>query len=369
VRVNCRTSTREHVYFCKRVDLLVLLHYVTNSWCEDRANNYAFSVNILFERSGGEVLGEEFTESQHEDIVSRVPHASPNSRRRRDSNVTTTSKESKRSTVHSVGDDDIETRPYPESAMPGVSSLEQISEEFPAITAEPQLTLHIQMSLHPLSLADFLSTQTGTSANETSFRHCFHPQMSLQILLAILDGVQYLHDCGVVHRDLKPSNIFLSLNRSKSPACVDLSRCMDCKTKGDSRIAFLNVRLGDFGLVAEIAQPDTEQIPAVPSRAVGTELYRPMAASVNADEKLDVFALGIIAMELLFPFDTRMERQQRLQSLRNGHISDDDFQTLGGLGNEFASCIRGMTCEEKSRFTCAQARERIEQLVAKGTTF
>jgi translation initiation factor 2-alpha kinase 3 len=257
----------------------------------------------------------------------------------------------------------VETHAYSDSAVPGVSSLEQISEDFPAPSVEPQLILHIQMSLHPLSLADYLCTQTESGASDSTFRHCFHPQTSFRILLAILDGVQYLHDCGVVHRDLKPSNIFLSLNRSNSPACVDLSRCLDCKRKGTARSAFLNVRLGDFGLVADIAQPDDQQIPTGPSKAVGTELYRPLSAGALADEKLDVFALGIIAMELIFPFDTRMERQEKLQNLRNGQCSDAEFQSLGEIGNEFANCIRGMTCDEKNRFTCAQVRDRIDQLL------
>jgi translation initiation factor 2-alpha kinase 3 len=327
-----------------------------------------FSVNVLFERSGGEVLGEEFTESQHDDMLPQLPQFSRNPQPRRNSNATTTSKGSKRSTVHSIGDDDVETHLWPESAIPGASSLEQISEEFSSTTAEAQLTLHIQMSLHPLSLADFLSTQTGNGASEPKFRHCFHPQISLQILLRILDGVQHLHDCGVVHRDLKPSNIFLSVNRSKSAACVDLSRCLDCSNKGTPRTAFLNVRLGDFGLVAEIAQPENQQISAIASKAVGTELYRPITCTAAADEKLDVFALGIIAMELLFPFDTRMERQQRLQNVRNGEVPNADFEPFGDIGNELGNCIRGMTCDEKSRFTCAQARDRIENLLARKIT-
>jgi translation initiation factor 2-alpha kinase 3 len=336
-----------------------------------RVYDYSSSVNILFEHSGGEVLGEEHTVSGSQKEMSSSEHPHPiGIARRRSTEAAASSEGSKRSTVRDVGDDSLEVlETVPEahstSVSAFVSSSEHVIEDAVSPTAEPELTLHIQMSLHPLSLADFISTQTSSSTNPTAiFRHCFHLNISLRLLLSILDGVQYLHDCGVVHRDLKPSNIFLSLNRTTSPACVDLSRCEECKKKGTAQAAFLNVRLGDFGLVARIARPDSHQSPAALAKVVGTELYRPITSTVQANEKLDVFALGVTAMELLFPFDTRMERQQKLQNLRNGQLLDNDFERLGIQGKELASCLRDMTCEETSRLTCSQVRHRIEKIIA-----
>jgi translation initiation factor 2-alpha kinase 3 len=332
--------------------------YTDSSLSErERVQDYSSDVQVLFERSA------------------REESVEPSSRRR-GSEATTASSGSKRTTVHSVGDDRfepletvLEAHPDSQSVFPASSSSSHGAFESSITTAtaepEPQLTLHIQMSLHPLSLADFLSARSENTPGAPEFRHCFHPHISVRILIAVLDGVQYLHDCGVVHRDLKPSNIFLSLNRSHSSSCVDLSRCTNCKDNSTAQSGFLNLRLGDFGLVADIARPDSQQMSAATSsKAVGTELYRPMDATTNPDEKLDVFALGIIAMELLFPFNTRMERQTTLQELRLGKISESDFNNLGPTGKELANCIRSMTCEEKSRLTCSQVRERLERLIA-----
>jgi translation initiation factor 2-alpha kinase 3 len=336
-----------------------------------RVYEYSSSVNILFEHSGGEVLGEEHTgpDSGQEDPSIEGSHYVGVARRRSDE-VTAGSEGSNRSTVRDVGDDSmelLETVPeaHPTSVSAFLTSPDHIIEDTASPAPESELTLHIQMSIHPLSLADFISAQTSSPTNlPPVFRHCYHPQVSLRILLSILDGVEYLHDCGVVHRDLKPSNIFLSLNRTNSAACVDLSRCDECKTKGTAQPAYLNVRLGDFGLVTGIAQPDSQETLAAPTKAVGTELYRPIIPTIQADEKLDVFALGVIAMELLFPFETRMERQQKLQNLRCGQLVDTDFEHFGEAGKELACCLRDMTCEEKSRLTCPQLRHRIKGLIA-----
>ena len=143
-------------------------------------------------------------------------------------------------------------------------------------------------------------------ANEdiAKLRHCFHPKISLQILQKILKGVQYLHVQNVVHRDLKPANVFLSIYQSsfRPSGCVDISTCKECGWR-EQKFVYVNPRIGDFGLVTTLAQPDALP-PQVASRAVGTEFYRPPVSSGISSEKLDVFALGVIAFELLHRFDT-----------------------------------------------------------------
>ena len=237
----------------------------------------------------------------------------------------------------------------------------------------PCLILHIQTSLHPLSLADFIQ---HTSFPETELPkdlkirgHCFHAVPSLQILLTLMDGVQYLHRQGIVHRDIKPANVFLDVSStaSQQTRCIDLSACPACQKQATGTYqestggpAYLGVRIGDFGLVTAITQPnkddnnrgeDSDITAATDSslltrpdaqtspprtkehekyrktrgRDVGTHLYKPPDPSFSGNytfpgveptfkrighfheltEKLDVYALGIILLELLYPFSTR----------------------------------------------------------------
>lgn len=167
----------------------------------------------------------------------------------------------------------------------------------------PCLALHIQMSLYPLTLAEYL-LPPASSDSRFSLRHCFHVQPSVHILLSLIDGVAYLHSQGVIHRDIKPANIFLAphshTTQRTSPA--DTFLCHQCRTEGKPPPEALKVRIGDFGLVAALAHCDYGSV----TSPVGTELYRPNDLSKgNGLEALDWYALGVIAFELLCPFQTR----------------------------------------------------------------
>lgn len=99
------------------------------------------------------------------------------------------------------------------------------------MSMSPSLALYMQMSVHPMTLADFLSPPQGENGMIKPLAHCFHLEPSIRILLALLDGVEYLHAEGVVHRDLKPANIFLrhEENHRAMQGCVDLFLCSDCR--------------------------------------------------------------------------------------------------------------------------------------------
>lgn len=178
--------------------------------------------------------------------------------------------------------------------------VDEIQDERPA---RPQLMLHIQMGIHPLTLSDYLMPQT-LAADTEQVCHCFHTKHSLSILLELLDGVCYMHARGIAHGDLKPSNVFLSmaddLGDSKAPL---LQRCGDCSES--IHCGPMSVCIGDFGLASEIAKPEGPYAESTPTaKAAGTALYRPFGKTSDGGESLDVYALGIIAAELLTPFQT-----------------------------------------------------------------
>lgn len=206
---------------------------------------------------------------------------------------------------------------------------------------EPVLALHMQMSIHPLNLADFLSPPE-TEGTIQPLAHCFHLDPSIGILLALLDGVEYLHSEGVVHRDLKPANIFLrhESNARSMHGCIDLSTCTRCQQAGIANPAKLSICIGDFGLVTQLASSDGTS--AVPKGAVGTEIYRPTTSKADPSPSLDIFALGIIACELLHKFGTQMERRETLHALRRGTFPEQFASFAGQHAGEIKDCVSRM---------------------------
>lgn len=259
------------------------------------------------------------------------------------------------------------------------------------------MVLHIQMSLHPLSLATYIACPAAASA-PISTRHCFHLAPSLRLMRAILSGVEHLHSHGIIHRDLKPGNIFLSEHGEydQRPGCVDTT-CTECEQQATMK-RYLNPRIGDFGLVADIsgasdAKPSTFQPSRSTFKAVGTEFYRPPLPSRDPpiDEKLDVFALGILLFELLWKMDTKMERHTLLTTLSKKALLPSGFAStinpcgkrrpsaeeaatvqegcgtsdhFSRVGEGVEECIRNMVAPSSSqRWGCGRVRERLDELI------
>lgn len=226
----------------------------------------------------------------------------------------------------------------------------------------PVLTLNVQMSLYESNLAAFLSQEKTSFSSKPGITHCFHPCVSLELLSHILSGVEYLHDQGVVHRDLKPANIFLSLSTSRRPpgGSVNLSTCKPCPKRDCVHIV---PRIGDFGLVATLDEKCSTVDPTVPTKAVGTEFYRPDTSTRNS-EKLDVFALGVIAVEMLCSFSTRMERSDTLSRLKKGEFPDGFAKRVGPHGDKMQQLIGAMVlANEEQRMSVDEARSEIANLV------
>ena len=90
-----------------------------------------------------------------------------------------------------------------------------------------------------------------------------YPPTERDIIGQILRGINYLHRKGIVHMDIKAENIFLK-------GCV--------------------VKIGDFGL----------------------------SNKKRKNIKKDIYALGILFFEILYPMKTEMERVMILQNVKNG---------------------------------------------------
>ncbi|ERE66384.1 eukaryotic translation initiation factor 2-alpha kinase 3-like protein [Cricetulus griseus] len=154
--------------------------------------------------------------------------------------------------------------------------------------SSPKVYLYIQMQLcRKENLKDWLNRRCSMEDREHSV--CLH------IFLQIAEAVEFLHSKGLMHRDLKPSNIFFTMD--------DV------------------VKVGDFGLVTAMDQDEEEQTVLTPMPAyathtgqVGTKLYMSpeQIHGNNYSHKVDIFSLGLILFELLYPFSTQMERVRHL---------------------------------------------------------
>jgi serine/threonine-protein kinase len=102
----------------------------------------------------------------------------------------------------------------------------------------------------------------------------FTTRQVLRIMHDVVDALAYAHERGVIHRDIKPANVL----RSGTHAVVT-----------------------DFG----VAKAISASLPAVgmttSGMAIGTPAYmapEQLAGDVNADHRMDIYAVGLLAYEL-----------------------------------------------------------------------
>ncbi|KAF9892471.1 hypothetical protein FE257_001580 [Aspergillus nanangensis] len=377
------------------------------------------SFGIVFENSESADVVQVASSIEDESIVSSRP-------RRRSSHATATSRSSKKSSARSLDDDedDIESIPRQFSAPShgqfssfGATDdifTDGLSHDPAKLQVQrqrdgsqiPAVVLHIQMSLHPISLGSYLNTQSYAAPSENHAiprRHCFHLIASLKLILSIISGVEYLHSKGIVHRDLKPANIFLSSSEKK-----DLDGCPSCQVKTPLTSSYCHPRIGDFGLVADMSHLNEPAESPKINRIVGTEFYRPpLSRNVSGalddlpeseeendfyriDETLDIYALGVILFELLYRLNTRMERQMVLSELTRGPHGQahtrpcarrpsfpDDFAQKVDMGQMTISddlsiaqammeCINGMLEPTSSRrWCCSDVKRHLNGILAR----
>ncbi|ORX81153.1 hypothetical protein BCR32DRAFT_182287, partial [Anaeromyces robustus] len=130
-----------------------------------------------------------------------------------------------------------------------------------------------------------------------------------KIFKQIVQAIAHVHWNGCIHRDVKPANVFL---------------------QDDNHIL-----LGDFGLAKDVdfdfnknkyGETEVNSIAPNLTSGVGTYIYaspEQLASSQGYDNKTDIYSLGILLFELLWPFKTGMERIKTLTNIRNGKFPDN----------------------------------------------
>lgn len=103
---------------------------------------------------------------------------------------------------------------------------------------------------------------------------CVGAAQASEMMLQILQGVQYLHRELIMHRDIKPENIRFATTSSQSP-----------------------LKILDFGLAIRFAQGEKYQ------KLVGSLNYMApeMFESQGYNEKIDLWACGIMLFLMYHP--------------------------------------------------------------------
>ena len=139
-----------------------------------------------------------------------------------------------------------------------------------------------------------------------------------QIVMQILDALEYAHSRGVVHRDLKPDNIVL------------------LKTSPDEGTLDEIVKILDFG-IAKLTRGDHEENQLKTLTQDGTVLGTPHYMSPEnivgdrIDHKTDLYAVGVMMYEMLVgkhPFDAPSPSAVMVR-----HLRDDAPHLPGELFN------------------------------------
>ena len=131
-----------------------------------------------------------------------------------------------------------------------------------------------------------------------------------QVVLQLLDAMEYFHARQIVHRDLKPSNILVTYN-------------------GD------NVKVIDFGL----ADADDYAVLKEPAYTRGYAAPEQMTQGAPVDCRTDIYAFGVILRQL-FP-----HRYRNIAARCAAKSSDDRYATASdvsraiGRYNAFLRCI------------------------------
>src|SRR5262249_22395944 len=148
-------------------------------------------------------------------------------------------------------------------------------------------TADIGGGAHPYFAMERIS---GTFLIEYAQRKSLTPRQRLALMVRICDAVQHAHERGIVHRDLKPSNILV--DESGQPKILDFGVAR--VTDADVRATTVESVVGQ--IIGTLAYMSPEQAGADPSRI---------------DGRSDVYALGVVAYELLrgglpYPRQARM---------------------------------------------------------------
>ncbi|ORY47937.1 kinase-like protein [Neocallimastix californiae] len=164
-----------------------------------------------------------------------------------------------------------------------------------------------------------------------------------KIFKQIVQAIAHVHWNGCIHRDVKPANVFLQddyhillgdfglakdVNFSVSPSKTETVPCSTTLVDNEDEMEETEVSF-EFKEIKDsetkISSDNISKLHKFTS-GVGTYIYaspEQLASSQGYDNKTDIYSLGILLFELLWPFKTGMERIKTLTNIRNGKFPEN----------------------------------------------
>jgi len=162
-----------------------------------------------------------------------------------------------------------------------------------------------------------------------------------KIFKQIVQAIAHVHWNGCIHRDVKPANVFLQDGNHILLGDFGLAKDVDfvVNTPKTETVPFSTTLVDNeeeselsSEILKDLKDGETEVTSAQTSNfhkltsGVGTYIYaspEQLASSQGYDNKTDIYSLGILLFELLWPFKTGMERIKTLTNIRNGKFPDN----------------------------------------------
>ncbi|KAJ8522132.1 hypothetical protein ON010_g17734 [Phytophthora cinnamomi] len=211
------------------------------------------------------------------------------------------------------------------------------------------------------------SIEERSAWSNTSAKHL----EGLRLFLGAVQGVAHMHSYGVIHRDLKPDNIFIHGDVAKI-GDFGLSKSVFADSSSDGSVS-PRERLQELGLsegdhttaLGTFTYASPEQLGYRFSSSNVLKNAATRLKSAKYSIKSDIFALGVILLELCCPFSTMMERSQVLTGVRHGVVPQ---KAREHFPMEMELVLRMTSIDPGERPTSEEVCEQLRKIIAASST-